>query len=68
MGDYGPDVDLKYTSTVSSGLRGLGDKLVNVSGCKDTWCVDYDSKIVITAVQDADLVVLCLGTGESPKN
>ncbi|XP_060596940.1 uncharacterized protein LOC132750886 [Ruditapes philippinarum] len=63
MGDYGPDVDLKYTSTVSSGLLGLGDKLVNVSGCKDTWCVDYDSKAVITAVQDADLVVLCLGTG-----
>ncbi|XP_045197551.2 uncharacterized protein LOC123552173 [Mercenaria mercenaria] len=63
MGDYGPDVDLKYTSTVSSGLAGLGDKVVNVSGCKNTWCVDYDQKAVISAVQDADLVVLCLGTG-----
>lgn len=63
MGDYGPDVDLKYTSTVSSGLAGLGQNVVNVSGCKDTWCVDYDQKAVISAVQEADLVVVSLGTG-----
>lgn len=63
MGDYGPDVDLKYTSTVSSGLAGLGQNVVNVSGCKDTWCVDYDQKAVISSVQEADLVVVSLGTG-----
>lgn len=63
MGDYGPDIDPLYTSTVSSGLAPLAEKVVTVPGCKDTWCVDYDQKAVISAVQDADLVVVALGTG-----
>ncbi|KAL4233159.1 hypothetical protein ACF0H5_007844 [Mactra antiquata] len=63
MGDYGPAVDLQYTSTVSSGLQSLGETVVTVPGCTSPVCADYKRDSIIHAVQDSDFVVVCLGTG-----
>lgn len=63
MGNYGPAITPEYTSTVRTGLLGLGQKVNIASGCRDTRCVFYDSDSVISAIRDADFVVVCLGTG-----
>ena len=32
-------------------------------GCNDEYCEEYDRAAVVEAVQDSDIVVVCLGTG-----
>ncbi|XP_052811525.1 uncharacterized protein LOC128239100 [Mya arenaria] len=63
-GNYAPGLDPLYTSTVKSGLKGLGKNVVVETGCKDsTLCLHYEGQKVQDAVRNADLVVVCLGTG-----
>lgn len=64
QGNYAPDLDPQYISTVATGLKNLGDQSVVELGCKDTHCLDYNSQAIQDAVRNADLVVVCLGTGE----
>lgn len=63
MGDYSPDVDPRFMTTPRSGLSALGEKVRYVAGCSDNYCDSYDASGVKAAVTDADLTVVCLGTG-----
>ncbi|KAH3736107.1 hypothetical protein DPMN_042668, partial [Dreissena polymorpha] len=63
LGNYGPGINPAFTSTVKSGLAGLGRRVITESGCTNTLCLHYNSTKVKEAVRDADLVVVCLGTG-----
>ncbi|XP_035663483.1 probable beta-D-xylosidase 6 [Branchiostoma floridae] len=64
-GDYSPIPDPKFSSTPLQGLSGLAGKTQHAAGCKgsDPVCTDYDQQEVKMAVEGADLVVVCLGTG-----
>ncbi|XP_078703431.1 uncharacterized protein LOC144928628 [Branchiostoma floridae x Branchiostoma belcheri] len=64
-GDYAPIPDPKFSSTPLQGLSGLAGKTQHGAGCKgsDPVCEDYDQQDVKMAVEGADLVVVCLGTG-----
>ena len=62
-GSYGPEVTSAFTSTVATGLRSLGHSVTMATGCDDPHCVHYNASSVRDAVRDADLVVVCLGTG-----
>ena len=64
MGNYSPDIDYRYISTVTDGLSPLGETVITVSGCDNTFCEKYESRDIIQAVKDADIVFLCLGTGK----
>lgn len=65
FGDYSPNVDLDYTVSVAAGLLDLTENLDAVSGCDNPKCVKYDGESVQIAVKGADLIVVCLGTGNS---
>jgi len=56
-------MDPQYTSTVATGLKNLGEKLNVEAGCTDTRCLKYNATSIQDAVRNADLVVVCLGTG-----
>ncbi|XP_019615390.1 PREDICTED: probable beta-D-xylosidase 6 [Branchiostoma belcheri] len=64
-GDYAPIPDPKFSSTPLQGLSCLAGKTQHGAGCKgsDPVCEDYDQQDVKMAVEGADLVVVCLGTG-----
>ena len=64
MGDYSPDIDYQYVSTVADGLSSLGEKVHVVPACSDTHCETYDPRSVMEIVSKADIVFLCLGTGK----
>jgi len=48
---------------VATGLKNLGEKLNVEAGCTDTRCLKYNATRIQDAVRNADLVVVCLGTG-----
>ncbi len=45
------------------GLSAIAEKVIYKAGCNDTKCPDYDKSSVITAAQNSDVIVVCLGTG-----
>ncbi len=67
FGGYAPDPDPRYIQTPRQGLKDLANNEQYASGCQnsDPKCMDYDSDSIKKAVQGADLVVVCLGTGMS---
>ena len=64
MGNYAPEIDPRYMVNVAQGLSALGGIVSVESGCSNTKCLDYQPSLVKNAVADADVVFLCLGTGE----
>ncbi|XP_033741919.1 xylan 1,4-beta-xylosidase-like [Pecten maximus] len=65
MGDYSPDVDPRFMTTPRSGLSPLGVKVLYTAGCNDIACDRYDQSGVKSAVSEADVTVVCLGTGKA---
>lgn len=64
FGDYAPTPEKNYTTTPLQGLRSLGNVTHFETGCEDdTQCLDYNQTAVKAATHAADLVIVCLGTG-----
>ncbi|XP_050400684.1 uncharacterized protein LOC126817636 [Patella vulgata] len=64
FGDYAPDTDLKLMKTPMETLKVLGYDIRYTSGCMDgTRCLKYSSQLVAKAVENTNLVVVCLGLG-----
>lgn len=63
-GDYSPTINETLTSTPLDGLSQLGVSIISTDGCSDARCVDYDPSRIKVAVEGADIVFVCLGTGE----
>ncbi|KAL8611353.1 hypothetical protein ACOMHN_014408 [Nucella lapillus] len=64
-GDYSPTVNVTLTVTPVQGLRQLGKTLTSAQGCDDLPCHNYSSDDVRGAVKGADIVFVCLGTGNA---
>ena len=64
MGDYAPATNRKYIKTPLEGLRDLSQNTRSANGCNDPSCQTYDSSSVKTAVNNAEVVFVCLGTGK----
>lgn len=63
-GDYMTNINAKYFKTPYETLSSLGSTATYASGCNDAHCEHYDWWSVSSAVRGADLVIVCLGTGE----
>jgi beta-glucosidase len=64
-GDYTPDVNTYYLKTPLQGLSPLGTTVTSGNGCADNYCTNYTSTNITEAVTGADLVFVCLGTGQA---
>ncbi|XP_060568312.1 uncharacterized protein LOC132726918 isoform X1 [Ruditapes philippinarum] len=63
-GDYAADVDAKYSKTPLQGLSYMADKVNYAAGCSDNRCTNYSAESIKNAVQNVQLVVICVGTGQ----
>ncbi|XP_052242270.1 uncharacterized protein LOC127852358 isoform X2 [Dreissena polymorpha] len=63
-GSYAADPDPTYGTTPRQGLKPMSDVLNFASGCSDTKCTNYSSSDIQGAVQNTQLVVICIGTGQ----
>lgn len=63
FGDYFPTPDSRYVSTPLQGLKKLATETRHANGCDDARCNSYNATQVKKAVVDAQLVIVCLGTG-----
>lgn len=65
FGLYSPNSDPRFTITALNGLENLANEVKFTEGCNDgVICKNYSSHQVKHAVQDADIVFVCLGTGK----
>ncbi|KAL3881454.1 hypothetical protein ACJMK2_027896 [Sinanodonta woodiana] len=64
FGDYSADIDPKYSTTPYQGLKSLAQQVILAPGCIDNKCDTYLPSTIAQAVQGAQLVVVCLGTGQ----
>lgn len=62
-GDYNADIDPAYASTPLQGLQDIADHVSYASGCLNNTCTTYDQSAIKTAVQDVEMIIICLGTG-----
>ncbi|XP_050401329.2 uncharacterized protein LOC126818152 [Patella vulgata] len=63
-GNYSPDIDEKYTVTPRQELSKLAESSTYANGCNgDNNCKDYDQTGIINAVNNTDIVFVCLGLG-----
>jgi hypothetical protein len=65
FGDYASDILPQYTRTVYGGLYSLAHTPVLAAGCSQPACMTYNSSDVEAAATGSDLVIVCLGTGQS---
>ncbi|XP_071095371.1 uncharacterized protein [Haliotis cracherodii] len=65
FGDYAPSPDPRYITSPLSGLVRLGTTATHAAGCSSTFCTDYSKTDVVKALQGADVVFVCLGTGQA---
>ncbi|XP_070805536.1 uncharacterized protein [Pituophis catenifer annectens] len=63
FGDYAPIPEPKYIYTPRRGLATISANVTCALGCEDPKCLVYYPKEVKAAVEGADVVVVCLGTG-----
>jgi hypothetical protein len=63
FGDYSPTPDPEYILTPYKGLKSLANMTKYAAGCSAPSCDTFSSRDVKQAVQDADLTIVCLGTG-----
>jgi hypothetical protein len=64
-GDYAADVDAQYSKTPLQGLSYMADKVNYAAGCSDNRCTNYSAESIKHAVQNVQLVVICVGTGKT---
>ncbi|XP_021355658.1 beta-xylosidase/alpha-L-arabinofuranosidase 1-like isoform X2 [Mizuhopecten yessoensis] len=65
MGDYSPDVDPRFMTTPRRGLSPLAVKSLYIAGCNDIACDRYDQSGVKATVSEAEVTIVCLGTGKA---
>ncbi|KAK3097560.1 hypothetical protein FSP39_010802 [Pinctada imbricata] len=64
FGSYAPDLMPSFTTSPLQGLSKLS-KFVNfTSGCQDNRCTNYSSTKIKEAVEGAEVIFVCLGTGQ----
>ncbi|XP_053124859.1 uncharacterized protein LOC128333399 [Hemicordylus capensis] len=63
FGDYAPSPDPQYIYTPRRGLSMIAANVTFAAGCSFPRCDQYSPDEVKAAVQAADVVVVCLGTG-----
>lgn len=63
-GTYAPDVDPNYTQSPYNGLKLLANQANLAWGCSDNHCNDYDANAVKDALNNTELIFVCLGTGK----
>ncbi|KAH0631171.1 hypothetical protein JD844_005356 [Phrynosoma platyrhinos] len=63
FGDYAPLADPQYIYTPRRGLTTISANVTFAAGCRYPTCDRYSPAEVKAAVQAADIVVVCLGTG-----
>lgn len=63
FGNYNPDIMPIYTTTPLNGLKRIADATTFEPGCLDNRCIHYNSLKVKTAVENAEAIFICLGTG-----
>ncbi|XP_052554728.1 uncharacterized protein LOC128088344 [Tympanuchus pallidicinctus] len=63
FGDYAPVPEPQYIYTPRRGLQTLPANISFAAGCREPLCRDYSRDEVEDAVQGADVVLVCLGTG-----
>ena len=59
-----PTVNVTASVTPLQALRHLGTSVTYAEGCDDVSCDGYDVAAVKAAVEKADVVFVCLGTGK----
>ena len=70
FGFYVPRIMKDYVVTPLQGIKGESkivgrDSIKSASGCKDAFCKSYNSNEVVNACSEAELAIVCLGTGPS---
>lgn len=63
FGGYTPHIDPNFSSTPYEGLKDAAQSTLLVPGCDSNKCLKYDSIAVINATHEAEVVIVCLGTG-----
>ena len=65
-GDYVPDPSIQYQVTPIKGLENVATTYSFAEGCQnsDPKCLTYDAASISKAVDGADIIVVCLGTGK----
>ncbi|NXL86243.1 XYL2 arabinofuranosidase, partial [Alectura lathami] len=63
FGDYAPVPEPQYIYTPRRGLQVLAANVSFAAGCREPQCQRYSRAEVEDAVQGADVVLVCLGTG-----
>ena len=66
VGDYVPDPSSQYQVTPRKGLQNVATIYSFAEGCQnsDPKCLTYDAASISKAVDGADIIVVCLGTGK----
>jgi beta-glucosidase len=64
FGDYSATPNPAYSSTPYGGLKSAADTVVLAHGCTDNWCSKYNADEIKNATLAADVVIVCLGTGQ----
>ncbi|KAK6170929.1 hypothetical protein SNE40_019209 [Patella caerulea] len=62
-GNFAANPDPKFKTTPRKGLESLGIVSKYASGCNDSRCNIYDSDSIKTAVENVDVVFVCIGLG-----
>ena len=65
FGDYGSNVVPQFTTTPYQGLQKMATNTTYASGCDDTKCQTYQPYDVMHAASGADVIIVCLGTGQA---
>ncbi|XP_043915951.1 probable beta-D-xylosidase 5 [Protopterus annectens] len=63
FGDYAPVPDPQFVYTPRKGLKTLPVKVLFAAGCTEPTCKNYSPTEIKEAVQSADIIIVCLGTG-----
>ncbi|XP_067675105.1 uncharacterized protein [Haliotis asinina] len=64
FGDYSATVMPQYVTTPLAGLKGLAVNIAYAPGCDDNKCSKYSSAEIRQAVSNAQVVFVCVGTGQ----
>ncbi|XP_015684929.2 probable beta-D-xylosidase 2, partial [Protobothrops mucrosquamatus] len=63
FGDYAPVPEPQYIYTPRRGLAAISANVTSALGCEHPRCLQYYPKDVKAAIEGADVVIVCLGTG-----
>ncbi|XP_078336442.1 uncharacterized protein LOC111101492 [Crassostrea virginica] len=68
IGSYAPDVMPGFTTTPLQGLNKLSKNVQYAAGCNDNACAKYNRSEVQKALNDTEVIFICLGTGPMIEN